>query len=213
MKRALSGKDRAVGLEKSERLYRLLTENANDVIWSCDLDMTFQYVSPSVEKLLGWTADEVIEAASRGRSAGIPPPRRRESPGRPGSTRSGRRVLDSGIFEIEQNRKDGTRVWTEVSARPFLDDEGGWRGIRRDPGYFGAEKKEESPAPGQKGMGAHPRQRTRSDRYPGRFAPDRAGNRAMAERLGLTPASVSGGSVTKVFMAQTNPSPPAPHTP
>ena len=48
--------------EESARLYRLLTENANDVIWSCDLDMTFQYVSPSIEKLLGWTPDEVIEA-------------------------------------------------------------------------------------------------------------------------------------------------------
>ena len=123
-------------LEKSERLYRLLTENANDVIWSCDLDMTFQYVSPSVEKLLGWTPDEVIEG---GVTMTLPPESLRLAAYNLrvvlDQNRSGKRVSEPVIFEIEQNRKDGTRVWTEVSARPFFDDEGrmtGASGVTRD---------------------------------------------------------------------------------
>ena len=114
----------------SERLYRLLTENAIDVIWSSDLGMAFQYVSPSVEKLLGWTPDEVLAA---GVTMTLPPESLRLAAGKLqvilDQHRSGRRDFEPVIFEIEQNRKDGTRVWTEVSARPFLDDEGRMAGI------------------------------------------------------------------------------------
>jgi len=123
-------------LGKSERLYRLLTENANDVIWSCDPGMTVQYVSPAVEKLLGWTPDEFIAA---GVTMTLPPESLRLAAGKLqvilDESRSGRRVFEPVIFEIEQNRKDGTRVWTEVSARPFLDGEGrmaGISGVTRD---------------------------------------------------------------------------------
>jgi PAS domain S-box-containing protein len=122
--------------EESARLYRLLTENANDVIWSCDLDMTFQYVSPAVEKLLGWTPDEVIEA---GVKMTLPPESLRIASVNLQAVlyqyRSGRRVFEPVIFEIEQSRKDGTRVWTEVSASPFFDDDGrmaGISGVTRD---------------------------------------------------------------------------------
>ena len=122
--------------EESARLYRLLTENANDVIWSCDLDMAFQYVSPSIEKLLGWTTDEVIEA---GVTMTLPPKSLRIASGHLQAVlcqhRSGRRVFEPVMFEIEQNRKDGARVWTELSASPFFDDDGrmaGISGVTRD---------------------------------------------------------------------------------
>ena len=121
--------------EERARLYRLLTENANDVIWSCDLDMTFQYVSPAVEKLLGWTPDEVIEA---GVKMTLPPESFRLAAAKIQAVldqhRSGSRS-EPVIFEIEQNRKDGTRVWVEVSASPFFDDKGriaGISGVTRD---------------------------------------------------------------------------------
>lgn len=47
-------------LKRSEEKYRLLTENMHDVIWSVDTEeMQITYVSPSIEKLTGFTPDEI----------------------------------------------------------------------------------------------------------------------------------------------------------
>ncbi len=49
-------------LEKSEALYRLISENSSDVIWILELKtLSFSYVSPSVYKLRGYTPDEVYK--------------------------------------------------------------------------------------------------------------------------------------------------------
>ncbi|MDD2666187.1 MAG: PAS domain S-box protein [Methanocellales archaeon] len=47
-------------LSESERSYRLLAENASDVIWTVDLDMRLTYVSPSVTRLLGYSVEEAM---------------------------------------------------------------------------------------------------------------------------------------------------------
>jgi PAS domain S-box-containing protein len=44
-----------------DKLYRLITENAGDVIWIMDIKKgKFTYVSPSVQKLRGFTPEEVL---------------------------------------------------------------------------------------------------------------------------------------------------------
>ena len=51
-----------LALQDSQEKYMLLAENVNDVIWTFDMkDSRFLYVSPSVEKLCGYTADEILE--------------------------------------------------------------------------------------------------------------------------------------------------------
>jgi len=45
---------------RSEKRYRLLAENVLDVIWMMDNSMNLTYVSPSVQKLLGYSAEEII---------------------------------------------------------------------------------------------------------------------------------------------------------
>ena len=48
-------------IRKSEELYRLLADNTNDVIWIMDIASgQFTYVSPSVERLRGFTPEEVV---------------------------------------------------------------------------------------------------------------------------------------------------------
>ena len=45
---------------ENERHFRFIAENSADVIWTMDLTGGFTYISPSVEKLRGYTVDEVL---------------------------------------------------------------------------------------------------------------------------------------------------------
>lgn len=47
-------------LQKSEHRYRLLAENATDIIVWCDLDTTRRYVSPAMTSTLGYEAESLI---------------------------------------------------------------------------------------------------------------------------------------------------------
>jgi len=47
-------------MEKSERQYRVLEENLNDVIWTMDMDLNYNYISPYAYHLLGYTPEEQI---------------------------------------------------------------------------------------------------------------------------------------------------------
>ena len=48
-------------LKESERKYRLLTENTTDVIYIQDMNLSVTYVSPSVEKISGYTPEELLK--------------------------------------------------------------------------------------------------------------------------------------------------------
>lgn len=73
-------------LSEGEAKYRLLTENAGDVVMQCEPDGTVSYVSPSIERILGWRVsdwigqphgtfvhadDHAIAAAAIARTAGV----------------------------------------------------------------------------------------------------------------------------------------------
>jgi len=47
-------------LRQSEEKYRLLAEHMTDTIWLMDLELHTYYISPSIEKMRGFTADEII---------------------------------------------------------------------------------------------------------------------------------------------------------
>ncbi|MBN1831485.1 MAG: response regulator [Deltaproteobacteria bacterium] len=47
-------------LRESERKYRLLTDNTLDIIWVMDLELTFTYVNPAIQNLMGYTPEEWV---------------------------------------------------------------------------------------------------------------------------------------------------------
>ncbi len=111
-------------LRENEHRYRLLAENSLDVIWTMSLEGKFTYVSPSVVRLRGYTPDEVLQQSI-------------EQAVCPGSLAAvqeglalamleittGEKQPKTPYYEVEQPCKDGTSVWTEVSAGLVYDND------------------------------------------------------------------------------------------
>lgn len=104
-------------LEESERRYRLLAENAIDVIWTMNLEGRFTYVSPSIERLRGYSVEEVLNHSLEEALA-------------PGSLEAVHEALQHLLmtgevlqhnWEVEQLCKDGTTVWTDVIVSVVRD--------------------------------------------------------------------------------------------
>jgi diguanylate cyclase (GGDEF)-like protein/PAS domain S-box-containing protein len=113
-------------LMESEARYRFIADNTDDVIWLMDIRTgNFTYVSPSVEKLRGYTPEEVmaqpVEAAlttqSNRKAAGVL--RRTLAAFAVGNDAD--RVV---TIEVDQPRKDGSIVPTEVVTKVLTDDQG-----------------------------------------------------------------------------------------
>jgi len=106
-------------LSISEEKYRLITENASDVIWVLDINtMKFTYISPAIEQLRGYTVEEALAQSMEGSVT-------------PDSILVIQKALhdhlhkylthtleiDYFIDEIQQPCKDGRIIWVEVSTR------------------------------------------------------------------------------------------------
>ncbi len=57
---ALAGADLMGRLEESEARYRSLVDSLPDLVFTCDAEGTFTFMSESVEGVLGWTPDEIV---------------------------------------------------------------------------------------------------------------------------------------------------------
>ncbi|HRP02283.1 MAG TPA: PAS domain S-box protein [Candidatus Kapabacteria bacterium] len=108
-------------VEESERNYRLLANNSDDVIWTMDNNLKLTYISPSVYNLRGFTPDEVMlqkitDVASprtihilyNGLAKNIE------------EIKTGVKGASS-LMEYEQFKKDGTTIWTESLSKVMYD--------------------------------------------------------------------------------------------
>jgi diguanylate cyclase (GGDEF)-like protein/PAS domain S-box-containing protein len=113
-------------LRESESHYRLLAENVTDVVWTLDMNLRPTYVSPSVERLSGYTVEEAMTMTL-------------EEVLVPTSFRTVLKVFEEEVArekEVEKNPlrvrtvelegicKDGSKIWVEVKAS-FLRDQNG----------------------------------------------------------------------------------------
>ena len=122
-------------LRESERLYRLVADNASDVIWTMDLNLRYTYVSPAVTHLLGYTPEETlaltlddlmdpcfIELAANTLAEEL-------------AIEQAPDLSKSRTLEMQQKRKDGSRVWVESTMKFIRDAQGnriGISGVSRD---------------------------------------------------------------------------------
>ncbi|MEF3697880.1 PAS domain S-box protein [Desulfolutivibrio sp.] len=118
-------------LRHSEEKYRLLAENAADVIWTVNAEGQFTYISPSIQKLRGLTSEEAMaETIPQTMTPASYAEVLRQSEAH---ARKGGR--DDLHLEVEQYHKDGSTVWVEMVIRPLFDVGGGkagFVGVSRD---------------------------------------------------------------------------------
>ncbi|MAK89890.1 MAG: hypothetical protein CMI13_01450 [Oleibacter sp.] len=134
----------------SESRYRLLAENISDVIWASDLNLNFNFVSSSVERLLGYKQDELL-------GEGVKAIFQRSDIR--GMVRDMRAMLEDAKtnplrcrnekgqirFDIQATTKSGESVLLELQASPLWNEDNeleGILGICRDVGEARALEQE-----------------------------------------------------------------------
>ncbi|MDD4881509.1 MAG: diguanylate cyclase [Gallionellaceae bacterium] len=127
--------ERTKALHESEALYRLLTEDAMDVLWKTDCNFCITYISPADERLRGYKPDEVIGHhvfdlfTEEGIAIVTEAIRKRQSAEQDGTE------LGFLTFEAPHRCKDGRLKWGEVFSKPERDALGritGYHGITRE---------------------------------------------------------------------------------
>jgi len=111
----------------------LLAENLGDVIWTINFERQLTYISPSITRQLGYTSQEllshnVLDIIQPEFHAAVKEHFERLLADQQSSDQN-------RVFELQQLRSDGTKLWVEFSLNLLRDDCGktiGLLGISRD---------------------------------------------------------------------------------
>lgn len=127
--------ERTQALHDSQALYRLLTEDAQDVLWRTDARLIVTYISPADERLRGFRADEVVgrHVFDMFNDEGVAVVK----------AMIARRALEEAAgtpvgflnFQVQHRCKDGRLIWGEVLSKPDRNAQGeiiGYHGITRE---------------------------------------------------------------------------------
>ena len=117
-------------LRKSKEQFQVLVESSSDWIWEVDRNGVYTYVSPKVEDILGYKAEEVVGKTP----FDLMPPKEAKLITATFKGLIGRREPIVAIENVNLH-KDGRRVVLETSGVPVLDAAGnvhGYRGVDRD---------------------------------------------------------------------------------
>jgi len=114
----------------SDERYRLLAENARDVIWTMNADLRFTYFSPSIRDTLGYSQEELLTAPL---TSYFP----RQSikffhQFRKHYRKSSRKKqTQEGLqfWEFELRHRNGSLIWIETITSPMYDDSGIFHGV------------------------------------------------------------------------------------
>jgi PAS domain S-box-containing protein len=123
-------KEKDEKLEENERKYRLLTENTTDVIYIQDMNLNVTYVSPSVEKISGYTSEELLKL--RPENFMTPESFERGVADFKEAITSAAKELDYEIplKQYEYVRKDGSTFWGELKMKLLRDSNNNIVGVQ-----------------------------------------------------------------------------------
>jgi PAS domain S-box-containing protein/putative nucleotidyltransferase with HDIG domain len=117
-------------LRESERKLRLVTDQVTDVIWSMDLKGNFTFVTPSAERMIGFTVEEMLSL----NFSQITTPESHTMAMDLISKRMKVKKREPVVLEMKLVCKDGSKKWCEVTAIFATDDNrpSGIIGVTRD---------------------------------------------------------------------------------
>jgi diguanylate cyclase (GGDEF)-like protein/PAS domain S-box-containing protein len=104
-------------LQASEARFRLVAENASDVVFTSTNDAMIEWISPTVTSILGWLPDELIGHSTE----------ELLHPDDVGPVRTATATVDRGetvTYEARLPTVTGAWHWMAVSSRPILDPSG-----------------------------------------------------------------------------------------
>ncbi len=124
-------------LAASEKRYRLMADNVNDLIWLTDMDLKFLFISPSVEKMHGYSVEEAMSLphdkwnSPESYAKIMETYRQQLEIEKAGNADYGKNI----ILQLEQIKKDGTLFPVELRVSFIRNEYGtatGIVGITRD---------------------------------------------------------------------------------
>jgi len=199
---------------KSEERYKFLAENMGDIVWTLDMDLNATYVSPSVERVLGFTPEErkkqkleeMITPESMERVMALymaELQRDEKQDADPGRTTT---------IEVEYYHRHGANVWMENQVKAIRDNAGniiGMYGASRDitRRKIAEEKIKRAKMEWERTFDAVSDPIAILDTE---YRIVRA-NKAMASKLGLSPQSIAGVTCYECVHGKAEPPANCPH--
>ncbi len=110
-------------LTESERRFRMLADNATDIVWERDVSGELVWVSPSVQAVLGWTPEQLI---GTGASDIVHPDQLAMTRAQMAKWRTAGEAVDP--FELLIRCRDGSYRWMSLHAQPLFDAGGTLQG-------------------------------------------------------------------------------------
>ena len=112
--------------KKSEAQYRILAEHMSDIVWLMDLDLQVFYISPSTEKIQGYSLEELramgleeqLTTESYERAMAL----YAEALSSSNLAQPNRKLIHE--IDLEFYKKDGTTYWSSNTFQLILDENG-----------------------------------------------------------------------------------------